>query len=375
MRTLFVTTAYPSPSAPASGVFVREHARAAAANAEVAVLHLDRSHDHRGRPAIARVDGEELPTWRVTYAWSPVAVSVGAHFVAARKGWHAVRASGFRPDVLHAHFFLAGVPAVMIGRRERIPVVVTEHWSIFLPEDPVSLTAPLRMGAAFAYRNADVVLPVSDALRRGIERHGLHARRFEVIPNVVDTTLFGPGRGERNGRLLAVGLLYDAKGYDVLLAALAKLGESGRRISLDIVGDGPGRAEYEERARAEGVADRVTFHGLLPKAEVARMMRSAELLVLASRYDNNPCVVMEALASGLPVVATAVGGVPEVVSPEDGRLALPGDAESLADEIDAALGAIESYDRAALARRARDRYGDEAIAGRLAAVYESVARR
>lgn len=375
MKVLFVTTAYPSPTSPAAGIFVREHARAAAANAEVEVLHLDRSHEQRGLPRAVRVGGEDLPTWRVTYPWSPAPLSVGAHFVAARQGWNAVQRSGFRPDVVHAHFFLAGAPAVLMARRTRVPVVVTEHWSIFLPEDPMPLTAPFRMGASFAYRNADAVLPVSEALQRAIVQHGLKARRFEVIPNVVDTTLFAPRGSERNGRLLAVGLLYEAKGYDVLLGAIAKLAERGRRIDLDIVGDGPGRADYEAAARSLGVSDRVVFHGLLPKPEVARMMQAAELFVLASRYDNNPVVVIEALASGLPVVATGVGGVPELVTEANGRLALPGDSLSLADELGAALDAIASFDRGELARRARESYGMEAIAARLADLYRSVARR
>lgn len=373
MNVLFVTTGYPTPSSPAGGIFVREHARAAALHANVAVLHLDRSHDHRGPPRLQQID-DDLPTWRVTYPWSPVPLSAGMHAAASARGWAAVRRAGFRPDVVHAHFFLAGAPAVALGRLTRTPVVVTEHWSVFLPEDPMELTATMRRGAAFTYRNADAVLPVSDALRRGIEAHGLTARRFEVVRNVVDTDLFSNGEGPRNGRLLAVGLLYEAKGYDVLVAALRALADAGSDVELDVVGDGPRRAEYEQLARTGGIAERVVFHGLLPKAEVARMMREAELFVLASRYDNNPCAVMEAQASGLPVVATAVGGVPELITDSNGRLARPDDPESLATEILAALGSSGTYDRAAIAADARSRYGFETIGAQLAAVYASVAK-
>jgi glycosyltransferase involved in cell wall biosynthesis len=365
MNVLVVTTAYPTPASPAAGVFVREHARAAARNVNVAVLHLDRSHDHRGLPRLSPVEDDELEVWRVTYPWSPVPLSAALHLAAAARGWRAVRRSGFRPDLLHAHFFLAGVPAVLLARHRRLPVVVSEHWSVFLPEDPMELAPTLRRAAAFAFRNADAVLPVSEALQRGIEAHGLTARRFEIVRNVVDTDLFSNGGGPRNSRLLAVGLLYEAKGYDTLIAALAELD-----VELDIVGDGPLRAEYEALAQKHGVADRVVFHGLLPKTEVARMMREAELFVLSSRYDNNPVVVMEALASGLPVVATAVGGVPELVTAASGRLAPPGAPSSLASEIAAALGS--SYDRAAIAADAATRYGVDAIATQLAGVYASV---
>jgi glycosyltransferase involved in cell wall biosynthesis len=371
VRVLFLTTAYPTPESP-SGVYVREHARAAAADADVAVLHLDRSPDHRSAPRVQRIENEDLPTWRATYPWSPIPISAAAHLVAALQGVRAVRRSGFRPDVFHAHFFLAGVPAVLAGRAGRVPVVVSEHWSIFLPEDPMRLTVPLRAGALVAYRGADAVLPVSDALRRGIEANGLKARRWEIVRNVVDTKLFATDGRPRNGRLLAVGLLYEAKGYDLLLGALARLRERGIVVPLDIVGDGPGRAAYEALARTYGLADGVRFHGLLSKPEVARMMREAELFVLASRYDNNPCALMEALASGLPAVATSVGGVPELITPANGRLARTNDPGSLADEIASALDAIDSYDRNAIADDARSRYGAAAIGTQLSRIYASV---
>jgi glycosyltransferase involved in cell wall biosynthesis len=367
VRALFVTTGYPTPASPAGGIFVREHGLAVAPHADVAVLHLDRSPHHAGLPRVVRVEDDALPTWRVTYPWSPTPVSVALHFAAAAQGWRAVRRAGFRPDLVHSHFFLAGVPGEVLARALRVPAVITEHWSVFLPDDPMELTPLLRHGASFAYRNADVVLPVSRALRSSMEAHGLRARRFEVVPNAVDTELFTLGEGPRNGRLLAVGMLLDAKAYDVLLPAVATLD-----VGLDIVGDGPLRGELEALAHSLGIADRVTFHGVLPKPEVANLMRQAELFVLASRYENNPCSLMEGLASGLPVVATAVGGVPELVTETNGRLARPGDAQGLADEIRAALDG--TYDRAAISADTHCRYGAATIGDMLADVYASVLR-
>jgi glycosyltransferase involved in cell wall biosynthesis len=371
VNVLFVTTAYPTEGNPVAGIFVREHARAAAEHAEVAILHLDRSHEHQGLPTLSRVDGEELLTWRVTYAWSPTALSAAAHFVAATRGFRVVRRSGFRPDVIHAHFFLAGVPAVMFGKLTGTPVVVTEQWSIFLPDDPMALTRPLRAAARFAYEHADLVLPASDALRRGIEDADIHAR-FEVVPNVVDTSLFGADGAPRNGRLLAVGLLYEAKGYEYLLEALSLLHADGRNVDLDVIGDGPSRRDYTRLADDLGLDGHVVFHGLVPKPEVAKRMRDASLFVLTSRYDNNPCVLIEAMASGLPVVATAVGGIPEVVDERSGILAKPRDPRSIADAIEAALDRIDAWDRDAIAAAAAKRYGRDEIGRRLADVYSHI---
>jgi glycosyltransferase involved in cell wall biosynthesis len=370
VKVLFVTSAYPTPEQPVAGTFVEEHARAAAQHDDVMVLHLDRSLDHRGKPRVTSTRND-IPLTRVTFPWRPVPWSAALALPATAIGWRALR--GFRPDVIHAHFFLAGVPAVLLGKALRRPVLVTEQWSVFLPEDPMQLNAPLRRAAAFAYGNAAAVLPASEALQRGIQAEGLHARRFAVIPNVVDTSLFAPGAAPRNDRLLAVGLLYEAKGYDTLLGAIAELARRGRRVDLDIVGDGPLRAALQQQARTLGIAEQVTFHGVLPKARVAEMMREAPLFVLASNYDNNPCVVIEAEASGLPVVATAVGGVPELVRPANGRLAPPGDPGALATEIAVALDELDGFDRDAIAADARRRFGREAIGARLHELYAEVA--
>jgi glycosyltransferase involved in cell wall biosynthesis len=359
VNVLFVTTSYPTPDEPVGGTFVREHARAAAEHARIAVLHLERSDAVRAVSRAVQVDGEDPPLWRIRYRARPGMLSAALSVAAVLRGRRTIRRAGFEPDVVHAHFFVAGAPAALLGK----PLVVTEQWSIFLPESRRRLTPILRAAARFAYGRARVVLPVSEALQRGIEAAGIRAR-FRVVPNVVDTSVFNPDGAQRNGRLLNVGLFTEAKGHEYLFRAVAMV---GRSISLDVVGDGARRGEYERLVRELGIADRVVFHGVLPKPAVAELMRAAELFVLTSRYDNNPCVVIEAMASGLPVVATAVGGIPEMVDAASGRLAQPRNPESIAREIEAALDA--PFDRAAIAAAARERFGRERIGAELARAY------
>lgn len=364
MRVLHLTSSYPTPELPVAGVFVREHALAAAQHADVAVVHLDRREGWTRAPRIERVPGEPLPTWRVTYPYRPLPLSLLSHAVGAVGGY---RRASFHPDVLHAHFFLAGLPAVALGTALRKPVVVTEQWSIFLPSDPMPVTAPLRLAAKLAYERAAFVLPPSDALRRGIEAQGIHAR-FRIVPNVVDTELFRPGEPPRRDvpRLLAVGLLYEAKGYEFLLEAISLL---ERPVALDVVGDGPLRGELEALVDRLGIRERVAFHGLRPKEEVAERMRDADAFVLASRYDNNPSVLVEALCTGLPVVATDVGGIPELVDERSGLLAPPRDAPGLAARLEELLAGLGRYDRRAIAAASAARFGREPVGALLAETY------
>jgi glycosyltransferase involved in cell wall biosynthesis len=368
MKVIFVTTSFPTAEHPASGVFVLEHARAVAPYADVAVLHLDRRHGARGIRAYR--DGEaELPTWRVAYPYRPTALSIAAHTAAGIVGYRAVRRAGFTPDVIHAHFFLSALPAALVAKATRTPLVETEQWTIFLPEDPATLTLPLRLGARAALSAARMVMPVSRSLERAMAAAGVRGP-FRVVPNAVDTSLFEPGAGGDGTRLATVSMLNAQKGVDVLLRAFAKA-RSSRGLHLDVVGDGPERASLERLAGDLGVRDAVTFHGLLPKREIAAVLGRADLFVLASRFDNNPCVLVEAQAAGLPVVSTRVGGIPEIVD-GSGALVERDDVDAFAAAIAATLSDLGRYDRAAIAASANERYSLEAVGRAFADVYRDV---
>jgi glycosyltransferase involved in cell wall biosynthesis len=360
VKVLFLTTQYPSPESPVDGVFVREHARAAAqAGADVRVVHLQRTPGRRGLYELMR-ENDDPPLVRVRYRRFGRPLSYAAFLAGAR-------AAAGDPDVVHATSHLSALAALTLPK----PLVYSEHWSVFLPENPARLSAPMARAARFALERADLVLPPSEAMRAALAAHAPRAR-LRVVPNVVDDELFQPSPHEPDGRLISAGLMGEngAKGFDVLLRALAHL---DGRAQLEIVGDGPRRAEYEALARELGVAERVCFAGVRPKPELAERMRASDLFVLASRFENNPCVVLEAMASGLPVVATRVGGLPELVDERSGLLAEP-QPDRLAARIAEALDRLESFDREEIARRAHERYGREAVGRLLLRAYEDAQR-
>lgn len=155
-----------------------------------------------------------------------------------------------------------------------------------------------------------------------------------VIPNGVDTEVFQPSRtsearGERF-RILFVGRLHELKNIHMVLRSAARLEADGIAVSIDLVGDGPERPALEALAAELGLAPRVTWHGWRPKDEVAALYRRASCLVNPSRYEGMPNTVLEAMASGLPVVASDVGGNNDLVrSSETGFLFPLADPQAL----------------------------------------------
>ncbi len=372
MRVLVVPKWYPWPDRPVFGSFCREQARALATAHDVVVLASDAVRAP-SFPVFELSEGVEdgLRTIRVRYrrpAFRPAAMAcqLAGMLAALRK----LRRERWRPEIVHAHVYSAGPPALVLGRVSRAPVVVTEHFTGF---QRGLITGYDRFTARVAFRFADLVAPVSDDLARQVRALEPRAR-VRVVENVVDTDAFHPS-AERPAnappRLLTVAALTAKKGLANLLEAIAELRPS-RPLTLDLVGDGDQWAPLEALARNLGLDGAVSFYGERPKAEVAELMREADLFVLPSLFENLPCVLIESLASGLPFVASDVGGVRELVDGPGGSLVPPGDPRALARAIAIALDERERIDPAALAARARERFGYEAFERNWTGIYREL---
>lgn len=376
MKILFITTWYPNKENQATGVFVREYAKAVSLSNEVIVLHSSATIlNLKGLYRIEKENDERITEGILTYrVWRkklPIKIMSYFNFIwSIFKGFKYIISSGFKPDIIHAHIYEAGIPSVLIGKLYNIPVVITEHSSSF----PRKLLSRFEVfEAKLAFRWANLVMPVSNALKKGIQNYGIKAH-FCVIPNVVNTTLFyySPRSKEARHlkRILFVGLLVPVKGLQYLFKALAQLRLETDDWHLDIVGDGPARKEYERLALILKIDEKIIFHGIKSKKEVAEFMRQADIFILPSLWENLPCVLIEAIASGLPIVSTLTGGIPEIIDDEVGVLVPPGNIEKLSDAIAFMIANINKFDRLKITQKAQ-RYSMEAVGKLLTKIYKS----
>ena len=374
LGVLVVPKWYPWPEKPFFGLFCREHARALAGRHEVVVLaSLATPAPDFGAYQLTDEVEDGIRTLRVRYRRPSLRpAAMGFQLLGMLAALWRLRGEGFRPDVVHAHVYQAAPPALVLGRLSRAVVVITEHYTGFARGLVSGYDRALARGS---FERADMVAPVSTELARQL-RSLAPGARIEPVPNVVDTQVFRPPAERRShdgpARLLNVAALSEKKGHVHLLEALTRLGGGER---LDIVGEGELSDEIARRVAELGLGDRVRLLGPRRKQEVAELMREADLFVLPSLYENLPVVLIEAQASGLPVVATRVGGVPELVSAAAGELVEAGDPGALAEAIERVLAGRQRFDPAQLAREAAERYGYEAIEARWTAIYEDLLSR
>jgi glycosyltransferase involved in cell wall biosynthesis len=373
MRILTFSTLYPNAARPSHGIFVETRLRQLLASGLVEstvvapVPWFPFRHPLFGEYALhARAPREEqrhgiqilhprylvLPKIGMTLAPLLLAHSVAPVI-------ERVLAQN-RYDVIDAHYFYPdGVAAVMLGRRFGKPVVITARGT------DVNLIPRYRLPRQmilWAARHAAGLITVARALKDRLVALGVPAERIEVLRNGVDLQLFSPIDRESWRRrlgfarttLLSVGNLVPVKGHDFAIRALRLLPD----MNLVIIGDGPERAALGALAQELSVDDRVTFAPVMAQEHLRHYFGAADALVLASSREGWANVLLESMACGTPVIASKVGGTPEIVTaPEAGVIMAQRTPEALADAV---RGLFARYPDRSATRRFAEGFGWDA---------------
>jgi glycogen synthase len=332
----------------------------------------------------SRLDG---PAGRSGFGEHGRVVRTGVHMPVARQAWAAAAvplALGGRGPVslVHAHCGedIAVLPlAELAARRHQCPLVVTVHTSVRHTMRVTSArTALLRLAGGLAegrvLRRADAVIVLTRPAAYSLLREGLPEDRIRVIPPGYDPDLFADAAQDPfphlpRPRVGYIGRISPQKDVGTLIEAF---GMAGVLAYLVIVGDGPDRQAAERQASGSApLAGRVHFTGFLPHLKIPAVLQHIDVLVLATRYEELPSVLVEGMAAGLPVIASRVGRIPALVDHDvNGLLVPPGDPAALADAMTRVLGEPGTAARlAAAARGTAARYTWPALARQVAMVY------
>jgi glycosyltransferase involved in cell wall biosynthesis len=274
----------------------------------------------------------------------------------------ASRVAEAPPARFHAHFASRAAHVAMLASvLTDVPFGFTAHAKDIYHDEVDRDVLRVKMQVA------DLVVTVSDYNRRTLLALGDGladlGRKLVRLYNGVDLSLFQPAPHRPPSRILAVGRLVEKKGFATLVRACALLRARGVSFTCEMIGSGAQEALLRETIATLGLEQTVRLRGGLPLEEVAEEVRTASVVVLPcvvasdGNVDALPTVLLEAMGSGVPVVSTAISGVPEiVVEGETGHLVPPGDVAALADAIDKVLrdpAAARRLGRAARARAER----------------------
>lgn len=373
MKVLICSAGYNSPTKNTVGIFQLDQAKALK----------EYGHDVR----IATLDLRSLRRWRSFSSYSFIQDGIPVFTVnrpcgrvpafiinsvgkrAARKAFAMACGDGWRPDIIHAHFTNMAYCFADIASESEIPFVVTEHNSAM--NNAHTSPSTLQM-ARYAYPRADALLAVSGLLADSIMKKT--GKKAAVVSNITDTSVFkcdsSRGTASDSFCFVSAGTLIKRKGMDILLDAFSAI--DMKNSTLVIMGDGEERAALEKQATALGLADRVVFFGKYERTQFRDILQSADCFVLASRLETFGVVYIEAMAAGVPVIATRCGGPEDFVTEDAGLLVPVDDTAALTKAMNDMITSAEHYDKDRISAYANAHFSPESISEKLTGVYNTV---
>lgn len=396
MNVFVLPSWYPSGTSPAAGVFVREQVLALARERQAFQFtvagwgHLDGALSLRDPARSARALAwrlrhcssvwrelaprvHELTTPALSWTLGLAGGGAGGLLRASRRNLALATERFGRPALIHAHVgYPAGWIAACLSRETLIPFVVTEHMSPFpfpaLAQGSGHGLARLR----WASERAQAVIAVSPSLADQMRQHGV--RCTHNIPNLVDTARLTCCLSPQAPpfTFFSLGGPSPQKGTDLLLRALQASAFPAGQVRLVIGGGGDEAGHYARLAQYLGVANAVDWLGPVSPVDVPRRMAECHAFVLASRHESFGVVLIEALASGRPVIATCSGGPAAIVHAGNGLLVKVEDVPALTAALQWMVTHAQGFDPATLRADAEARFGSAAVARRIAAVYDEV---
>jgi glycosyltransferase involved in cell wall biosynthesis len=275
------------------------------------------------------------------------------------------------PDIMHAHFTGSAYSAAKLKKNNKIPLVVTEHFSKIMAENTEDNLLNM---AQFAYNNADRVISVSPVFQEIIKN------KFNIdntyIPNIVDTDIFKLETSIRSKsnefNFVSVGNLIKHKRMHLTIKAFNQAFGDQNNINLTIIGGGPEHKNLGKQIKDLNLENRVKLTGRIDRKEIAKYFKQSDAFVLSSKGETFGVVFIEAMASGLPVIATRCGGPEHFITKEQGLLIEKDNLDQLSEAMTNMYNNINNYDSKKISQMTVEHFSPESVAEQITEVYKDV---
>ena len=375
---LFLSSWYPNRIKPTHGNFVFQHAIAASQFHHVQMLYVCLDEDLKGKTEIVQ-SNEPFPsiiayisksTWPIIGPiWNYLRMII-CYFQLYR----GLKKEGFHPELIHANIvYPIGIVANLLSIRFKVPYIIAEHWTCYHQE---AIPRPGKLQqwlTRIAANKARLILPVSEDLAKAMRSSGIHTE-MNVVYNVIDTSLFVPGNpnDRKENQLIHVSSLDPIqKNPSLLFRAFSELIKWKPELQLHIVSDGD-FSVFKEEIKALNIEGNIVFHGTLDAKGIAALLKESVLFVLTSRFENLPCVLIESISAGVPIVSTNVGGINEIVHSAQGQLIPSEDQSALVSAIKEQMSRLEEYDSNEMHQKASEKFSYRSIGKRFGEIYADI---
>ncbi|MAY84460.1 MAG: hypothetical protein CMP59_10045 [Flavobacteriales bacterium] len=411
---LFLPKWYPYKGDPFDGNFVENHAHSIKQICDLKVLFVHSDEEIKGESnyVFEEKENQGIRELRVYFkkADSPIGlINRLINFIRYRKaqflGYKRLYPDS-KPDLCHVHVLArSSFLALKLKKEENIPFVITEHWSGYLPENGALKAS----GKATYYRRvanqAAAINTVSQHLANAMKAHGI-VNKFTVIPNVVDTSIFCNESGskvkddrtrtpdsnlikkleadpstqlrnqsqrlEDNVNILFVGnILQRPKRILDIIQVFGKIAKVRQDFKLHIYGEGRDEGRMLLMIRDLGLQEFIEYHGSTDRKGVAQAMQQADFLFLYSEFENQPCVINEALCCGCPVVVPDIEGIVEFMQDDFGLLFPRLKAEKFEEAILKMMDSHKNYDSSRISEMAAEKFGESSLANQFSVFYQN----
>lgn len=380
-KILWLPSWYPTKIDAFRGDFIKRHAEAASKYHHIHVIFIEKKNtvSSKGSEYEKKVSGNLVE--EIIYNHSSSVFILGKllsllkyyrlnqHYIK-----EYIKING-RPDCIHVHVPIkAGIIALWIKWKYKIPFLLTEHWGLYnnISEEPFSKRSFFfRFLTKKIIQDSDIFLPVSRQIALDVNERVLQ-KEYKVIYNTVNTDFFyfKPTVSSRFV-FLHVSNMVPIKNVDGIIRAFEKLWLKRQDAELWLIGPTP--QVVKKYIESSPLFDKVIkLKGEVPYKEVAQNMQLAHSVILFSRTENMPCVLLESLCCGRPVIASRVGGIPEVINDKNGILVNSEDEDALTKAMNDIMDNYGKYNLNDIAVTSKIFYSYEAIGKRLSEIYESI---
>ncbi len=378
---LWLPSWYPDKLKPFEGDFIQRHAQAAALYNKIYIIKV--VPDEKGlvtKSLKTEINNQHNLTEEIIYfGKSPSFLGrIIANFKRKKIYRMAIREyikQNGKPFLVHIHVVtLASMPAVWLNRKFNIPFLISEHWTIYQPKSSgefVKRNFLFKNVVKKIVKRSLVLLTVSNDLGKQLQKL-VYFKKYIVVSNVVNESFFNyKPFSSATFRFVHISTMCYQKNVEAIIENFVIVRKNFPNVELILVG--PADEKLIKAAENTGLLNQsVFFRGEIPYQQVANELHQSNVLVLFSHFENQPCVIIESLCCGIPVISSSVGGIPEIVNNTNGILVNSNVRHSLADAMQKIINEYNFFDQKKISEKALAMFNYSTIGKKFDEIYSSV---